>query len=636
MRKQQKLVLLFTALLSTSLLATPGAHDAQATSASGEKPSQSGATLEAPNAWNTPIQVSTLDGYHNLGSIAASPVDGSVDVVWSFVDDAENGQVILSGNTTFGGAFTDYPIANGQANLFEGGAVAHDNLGRTHFLYWAWPPDGFCNNYALVDANHNVLVNQEIPGSCEDSVPRKRMAIDVDSNLTVHVALVRENTPGSLMYWQRSNAGTWTVQREPVSTQCAPTDPAIAVTTSGTVMVGWKDCGGSGTGSDIYMAVRNGPGSWSVDNISSQCCVSCPNQSNSYQPDLYAAPDGGLRAAWIDGRCPGNDAIKPDVYYREWVPGTGWSGQPIVQVVNNTGTSYYPTLAVDASGEAHIVWADDTNSPFAYYRIFYSHGRGTTFSAPEIPFDSWAPGSWQRDPSLDYAFDAVHLSFASVRFSPDKNNFYSYQQTTLPPPCASERFHDVCPGAYYYEPVIRLNDAGVISGYNGAPPCPNSLWVPCFLPGNNATRAQVSKIVVLGANLPINTSGGPHFSDVAPGSTFYNYIETLYNAGIVSGYADGTFRPNNNVTRGQLSKMAVLAFGFNEPVSGQTFQDVAPGSTFYDYVQRLAGRDIISGYACGGAGEPCILPGNRPYFRPNNNVTRGQIAKIIDACRSEP
>jgi hypothetical protein len=225
------------------------------------------------------------------------------------------------------------------------------------------------------------------------------------------------------------------------------------------------------------------------------------------------------------------------------------------------------------------------------------------------------------------------LSFASIKLSPNKNNFYSIQDVILSPPCPGARFKDVCPGAYYYDPVIRLNDAGVINGYSGAPPCPNALWTPCFLPGNSATRAQVSKIVVLGANLPINISGGPHFSDVAVGSTFYNYVETLYNAGIINGYSDGTFRPNNNVTRGQLSKMAALAFGFNEPVSGQTFQDVAVGSTFYDYVQRLAARGIISGYACGGAGEPCVAPGNRPYFRPNNNVTRGQIAKIIDACR---
>jgi hypothetical protein len=635
MRSKQTFLLLFTAFLSTALLTASGSRDARANTGSEDNAPPSSATNEAPTAWTVPFPISTRNGYNNFGTVAASPVDGSADVIWANAPDEASGEVLLSGNSVIGGAFTDYPVAGAPINLVNGGPAAHDYLGRTHFLYWKYSP-GFCVYYALADPSHAILVNEAVPGTCDNNTPRKLMAIAVDNNLNVHIALTRENQTGTLLYWQRNNAGTWAVQAESVQGQCSPSDPTITVTIAGVVMVAWKNCAVSGTGSDIFTSVRNGPNNWTVDDISATCCVLCPNNSNSYLPKLYAAPDGGIRATWIDGRCPGVDTINPDVYYREWVPGTGWAGQPIVQVVNNPGTSYYPSIAVDATGESHIVWADDTNSPFAYYRIFYSHGRGAVFSAPEIPFQGWAPNSWQRDPSVDFAVDYLHLSFASVILSPDKNNFYSIQQTALSAPCPEQRFNDVCPGAYYYGPVIRLNDAGVISGYNSAPPCPNAAWVPCFLPGNNVTRGQVSKIVALGAELPINPAGGPHFSDVSPGSTFYDYIETLYNAGIINGYADGTFRPNNNVTRGQLSKMAVNAFGFDELVGGQTFQDVDPSSTFYVYIERLAGRGIISGYACGGPGEPCVPPGNRPYFRPNNNVTRGQVAKIVDACRSEP
>jgi hypothetical protein len=119
------------------------------------------------------------------------------------------------------------------------------------------------------------------------------------------------------------------------------------------------------------------------------------------------------------------------------------------------------------------------------------------------------------------------------------------------------------------------------------------------------------------------------FTDVPPGSTFYPYIHCLACLGIVSGYPDGTFRPNNNVTRGQLSKIVSQAAGFNETVSGQTFEDVAPGSTFYTFIERLVMRDVMSGYDCGSPGEPCVPPGNRKYFRPNSTATRGQIIKII-------
>jgi hypothetical protein len=97
----------------------------------------------------------------------------------------------------------------------------------------------------------------------------------------------------------------------------------------------------------------------------------------------------------------------------------------------------------------------------------------------------------------------------------------------------------------------------------------------------------------------------------------------------VSGYGDGTFRPNNPVTRGQITKMVAESAAFNEPPGPQVFEDVPPGSTFYDWVNRLANRSVMSGYPCGGPGEPCVAPGNRPYFRTNAPATRGQISKIV-------
>jgi hypothetical protein len=120
------------------------------------------------------------------------------------------------------------------------------------------------------------------------------------------------------------------------------------------------------------------------------------------------------------------------------------------------------------------------------------------------------------------------------------------------------------------------------------------------------------------------------FSDVPPGHTFYPFIQCLGCRGIVSGYADGTFRPGNNVTRGQLSKIVANAAGYSDPITGQTFEDVPPDSTFYVFIERLYHRGILGGYPCGSPGEPCVPPTNRPYFRPQIDTTRGQVAKI--AC----
>jgi hypothetical protein len=49
------------------------------------------------------------------------------------------------------------------------------------------------------------------------------------------------------------------------------------------------------------------------------------------------------------------------------------------------------------------------------------------------------------------------------------------------------------------------------------------------------------------------------FNDVPPGSTFWLYVERVALHGVVSGYQDGTFRPQNAVTRGQLAKIASIA-----------------------------------------------------------------------------
>jgi hypothetical protein len=110
--------------------------------------------------------------------------------------------------------------------------------------------------------------------------------------------------------------------------------------------------------------------------------------------------------------------------------------------------------------------------------------------------------------------------------------------------------------------------------------------------------------------------------------TFYGYIRCLACRGIVGGYADGTFRPANDVTRGQIAKIVSNAAGFSEAHTNRTFEDIPTGHTFYPYIERLASRGVIGGYACGGAGEPCGQ-GNLPYFRSNNNASRGQLAKIV-------
>jgi hypothetical protein len=170
-----------------------------------------------------------------------------------------------------------------------------------------------------------------------------------------------------------------------------------------------------------------------------------------------------------------------------------------------------------------------------------------------------------------------------------------------------DNFTDVLHADYFYEAVCYLYAYGAISGYADG----------TFRPYNSTTRGQLTKIVVVAFNYPLYTPPTPTFSDVPATHTFYGYIETAVYEGLVSGYADGTFRPQNDITRGQLAKIVVEAVGwFLYNPTTPTFTDVPPTHTFYQHIETAYQHGIISGYADG-------------TFRPGNNATRGQISKIV-------
>lgn len=190
--------------------------------------------------------------------------------------------------------------------------------------------------------------------------------------------------------------------------------------------------------------------------------------------------------------------------------------------------------------------------------------------------------------------------------------------TTAPPTATTVScnisFSDVSTGDYFYDAVRYLYCSGAISGYSDN----------TFRPYSNTTRGQLSKIVVLAEGWDIDLTGAPHFSDVPSGSAFYNYVETAYNNGVISGYADSTFRPNNNITRGQLTKVISLAERWAVDLTGAPhFFDVTSANPFYSQIETAYNRGVISGYSDG-------------TFRPYSEATRGQISKIVYTAVTQP
>ena len=116
--------------------------------------------------------------------------------------------------------------------------------------------------------------------------------------------------------------------------------------------------------------------------------------------------------------------------------------------------------------------------------------------------------------------------------------------------------------------------------------------------------------------IPVDDIEEVPFKDVSETVWYYNSVKYCYDNGIIMGTTDTTFSPNNNLTRANLVTILWRMEG-NQKVSGSLkFSDVKSQEYYYDAVNWAASKGIVNGYEDG-------------KFRPNNNITREQLATIL-------
>ncbi|MCI9626229.1 MAG: S-layer homology domain-containing protein [Clostridia bacterium] len=113
-----------------------------------------------------------------------------------------------------------------------------------------------------------------------------------------------------------------------------------------------------------------------------------------------------------------------------------------------------------------------------------------------------------------------------------------------------------------------------------------------------------------------NRNGVQLFADVDGSHWAYDYIDCLLAKKIVSGYEDGAFRPDSNITREEFVKIAVEAFAIVSDSSGAAFEDVQSGAWYEYYVQTAAGAGIVNGI-------------DETHFGTGEMVTRQDLAVMI-------
>ena len=108
------------------------------------------------------------------------------------------------------------------------------------------------------------------------------------------------------------------------------------------------------------------------------------------------------------------------------------------------------------------------------------------------------------------------------------------------------------------------------------------------------------------------------FSDIPQTHWAFEYISELVNDNVLSGYPDGKFRPNNNVTRAEFAKIMISASGIQvAPSNKSSFEDVSTTDWYCPYIESA--KDFLTGFQYGGSA----------MYLPNKAAIREDIAVAL-------
>ena len=283
--------------------------------------------------------------------------------------------------------------------------------------------------------------------------------------------------------------------------------------------------------------------------------------------------------------------------------GAAWTRVPLL-------AASYPMIS-GLSGVTAVTAQDVWVGGATAGRIVMLHWNGSAWS--QVPGPETAGQFSVTGVAAVAAGDIWAIGGYNLYTGSDRTGLLHYTDTCGPPAPPPEGcvlpFTDVDAGHPFYSNIQCLYCSNILDGYSDG----------TFRPDAGVTRGQVTKLVATARGMRWSIPPDRQsFADVPPSHPFWVYIEEVYGAGLISGYSDGTFRPGNSVTRGQMSKFASNAAGYADaiPPAQQSFSDVPPADPFWLFIERAHLHGVIDGYSDG-------------TFRPGASVTRGQAAKFI-------
>ncbi|SDJ23583.1 S-layer homology domain-containing protein, partial [Alteribacillus bidgolensis] len=135
-----------------------------------------------------------------------------------------------------------------------------------------------------------------------------------------------------------------------------------------------------------------------------------------------------------------------------------------------------------------------------------------------------------------------------------------------------------------------------------------------FRPNESVIRSQAASMIVEALGLDTTDRPPSDFSDIDENFHAYKMAATVQDEGIITG-RDGAFMPNDTLTRGQMAAVLNRSFDFS---NGQVyFADINEDYVFYQDIANIAKARVTTGYEKGNT------------FRPNGNTTRAQFSVFL-------
>jgi len=172
-------------------------------------------------------------------------------------------------------------------------------------------------------------------------------------------------------------------------------------------------------------------------------------------------------------------------------------------------------------------------------------------------------------------------------------------------------FADLELSHWAYKDIEALAGEGIISGRENN----------TFCPDDNITRAEFLKLLVFSLGISEGEYGG-EFTDVSKDAWYAGVVKAALDNGFASGYEDGTFAPDKNITREEMTKLVCTAAKLDVPESFENSfaDDELISGWAKPYVYSAAGAGIVNGMDSGA-------------FEPKSNATRAQAAVIISRLK---